>query len=379
MAGNTLLLAKLLVVTLITAGVHRTFSAPFHPAIPAFGFIAAVPGFGRIAGAVFFISAALVLLNRFVRASSAVAGATLLAGQAASLSAVRSEVALAGCLLLLCSLHEPKARPRLVRAFVIALLGAVAFGQLADSAWRDGSIVGGWIETGHLHPIVEIVARGLPFLPWHLIISWLIILGELSLAVGLALPNRSRILIWSGCVSLLGILFIVDSAETSAFVVTLGIAMISFVDWPREHISATWPRACGLPTWLRIALDRQDWDDRIDWPMPEDPDGILRVQIDDRTFHGARGLTTLLLYSPAFHVTVVTAFWLPHLILPASIASVVQVVVGVPLLAVFIRPRYLQMRARLVQSIQGKEANPEAPIVASEQGDRESSRASPET
>lgn len=350
MPGNTLLLAKLTILVIATDGVYRLLEAPFAPLLGVLGVFSGSSVYEITLTVAFVLSAVALVFNQWVRTSSAVAGTVVLLGVSGSMAGYHAHLAFAGCVLLLCSLHGEKSRPRLVRWFVVVTLGLTALTALTDVDWITGRTMAQWIQAELAHPALLWSAEAVPFIPWPVLLAWLMILGPLSLLVGLGLPNRSRILIWIGTTLLLLTSLAASSAETTAFLIVLGVAVIAFLDWPREHLRVTWPRACGLPLWLRIALDQQDWDHRIEWPMPEDPDGILVVEIDERRYEGARGLTTLLLYSPFFYVTTFVTFWIPHLFLPPAVSTLIHAMIAAPLLAIFLRPRYLQVRAKLKQA-----------------------------
>lgn len=343
MQPNALLMAKLFLVLLVATGFTRHLGAPLAPLWPAFDVLREIPAARFALPGLFCAAGALLLLNRFVRAASVTLGLLVLLVLVRSRPVFTAETWLAGSLLLLAGLQPRGDRPWLARGFVAFFYLAAAVSQLRVPGWTHGVVFAGWIQAGLLHPVAEwfVSAWMAPAFAWSIVIL------EAALAVALMFPRSRKAAVFAGIALHLGTNLIFAGADLGGFSLAIGVAYLAFLDWPASEVSATWPRACGWPIWLRIALDRLDWDRHIDWPFPPDPDADLLVSYDGQYFFHWRALCRLLLASPVFLSGVFLLALAAQLLLPPVVAATEHAVLLIPLALFFAVPAARRVQHRL--------------------------------
>lgn len=347
LAPNALLMAKLALVLLLANGFFVHLSAPFVPMIPQLDTLREVPAFGIGLQVVFFAAAASLLVNRFVRTSTRLLGVVVLYVQLQSEPALSGYALLCGSVLLLVGLHRRDDRLSFVQWQIVLLYVVAAANKIASPEWRDGSVVSNWLSDELAHPLAAWLAALLPPGVFASTLSSAILVCELLLAVGLAVPRLRKWTVVCGISFHLGVGISFGSAAMSTFSLAMGIAYFSFVRWPRSQVVVLWPRACGWPLRLRIALDQFDWDRRLSWPQPPDPDADLEVKYDGQVFYHWRGLCKLLLAFPAFYVALFVVLVFAQMLLSPASAATVQTLVIAPLCVFFAVPTLRRAQHRL--------------------------------
>jgi hypothetical protein len=301
MLPNTLLIAKLSVLILLADGFWRQLRGPF---IPAEGMFSIFPDHAAVTAAmhlVFFGLAMCVLLNRFVRPASAILGAFIILLQVASMTAFRGPDLLCGSLLLLAGLQGERDEPVLIRWQVVLVHAAAVLEATRTNGWGGVWIADRWIPEDFSNPVFLMLEAVMPSGWFGMLAAGFVALAELILVVAFLQRRFRKYAVWSGLILHAGIYAATGTTETAAFTAALFVAYLSFLNWPKESVCALWPRSCGWPMWLRIALDRYDFDGRIDWPLPPDPNAELEVSYGNRHTMDARALRDLLLLFPAFY------------------------------------------------------------------------------
>ncbi len=352
MQPQVLLMAKLALVVLVTDGVFLNLDASFAPLADVFDNLPGEsPALGLTLKALFIAAGATLLVNRFVRSAAMLLGILALYTQAASAPAYAAHLVVCGTLLILGALQPRSEQPWLVRALVSVSLLVVAIAQARGMPWLEGATIDSWVATGVAHPLLAWL-RGSPGMAWiSPAVAWIMLVAEAAIAVCILIPNTRRGACYGLVACLLASGFTLASPDMQAFSISLGLASLAFLEWPRGAIAVLWPRACGFPLWLRIALDRYDFDGRLDWPLPPDPDAILEVDLDARHFEDARALAAVLMRFPAFLIAAFAVIWTAHLLLPPSAAAIANVVVIVPLVILFALRRLRHASRRLQNRI----------------------------
>jgi hypothetical protein len=339
MAPEVLCVAKLAAAALVLDGFFARIDGPFVP-VADWPWAAGLPaGFGTVLQAGFWITAGALLVNRWPRAASVACGAIVLAGQAVALPAVAGHALLLGFLLVLAGLEAPGRRPVLLRAQMALVFLLAAAGKAATPEWRDGAIVLDWLHAGLPGLFMPAAGGGVAHAA-AAAAAWALVLAQAAAAAGLAVPRwRGRAA--AGAVVLnLVFVFLVPTRAMEAWTLAVGVGLIAFLDWPRGAVHAHWPRACGWPMALRIALGRHDHDHRVVWPFPADPNGELEVEADGARLHDWHALRFLVLHSPAFHAAWLALAMAVYRLLPEASAAGVFVVVGAPLWAFLAVPSF---------------------------------------
>lgn len=347
LAPNALLMAKLAVLLLFVKGFVLHLGVPFAPLVSGLDKLRHFPSFGIALQSVFVAASACLLVNRFVRTSALLLGVLVLFEQVQSEPALNGYALLCGCVLLLVGLHRGGEQPTLVQWQLVLLYLVAAANKFANPDWTGGSIVETWLSDASAHPAAAWFAALMPagFVP--AVLPWAIIACEVLLAIGLAVPRTRKWTVFGGIVFQLAVHVTFSSAAMGSFSIAMGIAYLSFLRWPRGQVVVLWPRACGWPLWLRIALDRFDWDRRLSWPQPPDPDADLEVSYDGGVFFHWRGLCKLLLAFPAFYFAGFAFLLGTQLLLRPGLAAIVHAVVIAPLCVFFAVPTLRRAQHRL--------------------------------
>ncbi|MGH8018529.1 MAG: hypothetical protein ACREIA_09600 [Opitutaceae bacterium] len=347
MQPQVLLMAKLALVIIVSDGVFLNLDASFAPLADTFENTGATPELGWALKAAFIAAAAALLVNRLVRSAAMLLGILTLYTQAVSAPAYAAHLVVCGTLLILGALQPRSEQPWLVRALVSVALLVAAIAKARSMPWLLGTTIESWIATGVAHPALAWL-RNEAGMAWiSEAVAWIMLVCETALAICILIPNTRRGAGFGLAAYLLVAGFTLASPQMQAFSISLGLASLAFLEWPRGAIAVLWPRACGFPLWVRIGLDRYDFDGRLDWPLPPDPDAILEVDLDTRHFEDARALAAALMHFPAFLIAAFAIIWAAHLLLPPSAAAVANVVVIVPLMILFALRRLRHARHRL--------------------------------
>lgn len=343
MQPNALLMAKFLFVLLVATGFTRHLGTPLAPLWPGLDSLRDLPAARLAVPALFCAAGALLLFNRLARTASVVLGLLVLLAQLQSRPAFTGETWLAGSLLIMAGLQARGDRPWLARGFVVLFYLASAAAQLLTPGWTTGRVFNGWIDAGLLNPLAELFVS-----PWMAPgVAWSMVAVEVALASTLLIQRTRKAAVFAGIALHLGLNLVFAGADLGGFSLVIGIAYLAFLDWPTTEVSATWPRACGWPIWLRIVLDRLDWDRHIDWPFPPDPDADLMVSYDGHVYFHWRALCRLLLASPVFLSGVFVLVLAAQVLLPPVVAATEQAILLGPLVLFFAVPAARRVQHRL--------------------------------
>lgn len=346
MLPNTLLMAKLSVLILLADGFWRQLQGPF---VPTPGIFPTIPEHAALTAAihlVFFGLAACILFNRSVRPASASLGAFIILLQTASMTAFRGPDFLCGSLLLLAGLQGPRDEPVLIRWQVVLVHAVAAIEATRANDWGGTWVANRWIPEDFSNPVLLLVEMILPTGWFGTIASGFVVLAELGLVVAFLQPRFRKYAIWGGLILHTGIYAATGTTETAAFTAGLFVSYLSFLNWPKESVCALWPRSCGWPMWLRIALDRYDFDGRIDWPLPPDPNAELEVSYGNRHRTDARALRDLLLLFPAFYFCLFVFAAINQCVWPVAVSVTLNGTVAFGLLWFFSVSSFSGIRSR---------------------------------
>lgn len=342
MNPEVLLAAKLAWLLLVCSGF---LARAGRPGAAAFGLVdGVVTAAGPAFPVVFLIAGVALLANQLTRAAAIVAGICVLLTPLGSLAAWRSHEWICGAVLLLAGLDQPGGRPWLLRAQATLALLVVVFDGTSSIDWTTRAALEGWrIERDT--PSLLLALRGVvPAGAFHFFAAWIVPASAVAAATALWIPRLRDRAIWWACAWLLVGYLLVTTDEAGCFTLAVLIAMLSWLNWPRESLQAHWPRACGWPMWLRIALDHYDFDQKTEWPFPDNPDADLDVWVDGKHLVRREAVVALLLYFPLFHIAIFVVAIVLLLALPQPWAAVAHASVGLWLLVFFALPTFARLR-----------------------------------
>jgi hypothetical protein len=345
MLPNTLLIAKLSVLILVAGGFWQRIGRHGYSS----GIIGHLPD-SSIVDATFhllFAAAGIcILLNRFVRPMSIFLGILVLFVGIGSATALRGHDFLCGSLLLLTGLQGKHERPILIRWQVVLIHAAVLIEATRVNGWSDSWAMERWIPEDFSNPVFVYANELLPPGWFGVMMAWFIVIAELMLVFAFCQRRFQRFALWGGLVLHLGIYTATGTTASAAFTAALFTSYISFLKWPKMTICAVWPRSCGWPLWLRIALDKYDFDHRIDWPLPPDPNAELEVSYGNHHSQDVRALRDLLLLFPSFYFFLFVVFAANQLLWPPILAVAINGSLGMALLWFFSVSSFRSIRAR---------------------------------
>jgi len=296
--------------------------------------------------ALFLAAGAALLVNQFTRTAAVVAGACVLLTTLGSLAAWRSHEWICGAVLLLAGLDRPGGRPWLLRAQATLGLLVVLLDGTGAIDWTARASLEGWQVERDTPSLLLALRPVLPPAALHALAAWVVPASALAIATTLWIPRLRARAIWWACAWLLAGAVLVTTEGAAFFTLAMLVAMIPWLNWPRESLQAHWPRACGWPMWLRIALDHYDFDQKTEWPFPNNPDADLDVWVDGAHLVRREGVVALLLYFPLFHISVFAVCVLLLLALPQPWAAVAHASIGLWLLVFFALPTFARLRRR---------------------------------
>lgn len=299
-----------------------------------------------VALVLFLVSGAALLMNQVTRTAAIVAGVCVLVTPLGSLAAWRGHEWICGAVLLLAGLESPGGRPWMLRAQATVGLLAVLLDRTGAIDWTARPTLEGW-QVERDTPSLIVWLRGiLPAGALHAFAAWIVPASALTVATALWIPRVRDRAIWWACAWLLCGYLLVATDEAGFFTLAMLIAMLAWLNWPRESLQAHWPRACGWPMWLRIALDHYDFDQKTEWPFPNNPDADLDVWVDGKHLVRREAIVALLLYFPLFHMSVFAVAIVLLRALPQPWAAVAHASIGLWLLAFFALPTFVRLRRR---------------------------------
>lgn len=347
MRPNTLLMAKLTFLLLLVSGFpQQILLAALIPWWAGGEILVHLNGLRPALAVVFFAAGTLLLLNRFVRHASLAAGVVVFAVLLLSRSAFHAGTVLSGFILLWGGFQGRRDHPSFVQWQIVIAHFALFLGATNGLDWLGALTAEPWIPEDVGNPLLQSVQQVFPSGWFDLSLGGLVLVTELLLTVGLALRPLRRPAIVGSLAFHTALYGLMGSREIAVLVAAMAIGMLAFVHWPQTTLTAIWPRACGWPVWLRMTLERTDWDQRIDWPMPRDPEGELEVSHDGVATRGWSGVGTLLLFQPALHFGFLLLAATLALALPLALRAPVNATLALGCLLFFVWPDLRRFRLR---------------------------------
>lgn len=234
MAPNLLLMCKIIAVAMLGVNHWRELPTPFLPFVPGLDQLVDPATFQFTLRIVFFVSAAMLLLNRCVRLSAFTLGSCLLLAVVSSKAYYGNNKMFCGLCLVLASISDREGPPYLLRLqFSIVYFGA-ALNKLIDPDWQSGVFFENWARNRLEQPVYIALADRLPPLVAGKIMCWGTALAELFMAVGVFVPRLVPWALWTHVLFQVGLLEFTGTTFNLFFFGMLAATLI-FVDWPKEE------------------------------------------------------------------------------------------------------------------------------------------------
>jgi predicted DCC family thiol-disulfide oxidoreductase YuxK len=316
------LVAKLLAVCVLGRFLWRDMPDPFLPMVPFFDLFHSTPYFGWLLRIAVLAGAVAVLLNYRMRTACLIIGSSFLLGTLASRVYFENNRMFLGCVLFLLGLYQQRTGPWLVRAQVMLVFLSAGLNKLLDPSWRSGHFFDYWshyaINKSQYFQLASIFPN--LFLPRFM--SWMTIVMEFSIVIGL-LFRRTRVwAIFIGLSLALG-MNVLTERTFGVFFYAMPICYLAFVEWPRSNPTVLYDGDCGFCFRTRGWMERFDLEKLFIWiPFqqakdlhgisPDDLRKRLYLVADEKKYSGFGAFKMMLLYNPLTYFAMLIALMMPQ-------------------------------------------------------------------
>ncbi len=253
------LLCRLLALTLLLTWHVRLFQTPFLPFVPFLDELPAVP-FQRTLQATVVLGALALLFSTRIRLAAFVTGAALLMAVVSSRAYYGNNKAFTALLLLLAAAGDL----RLIRWQVAILYFGAGLNKALDPDWQSGQFFHHWAGARLENPLYLWAAPLFPALVLGKLFCWGTIAVELALSVLMLFRRFAWPAIWISALFQCGLLLFTGQTFTLFFFASQ-IALLAFVEWPKEPVTVIWDGECGFCAQTKDRLNRFDWDGIFHW------------------------------------------------------------------------------------------------------------------
>ena len=254
---QTVLLCRLLALTILFTWHPRQIQTPFLPFLPGLDELPPLL-FQRTIQTVLVLGSLAILFTRRLRLAALVTGSALLLAVLSSRAYYGNNKTFTGLLLVLAACGDL----RLIRwQFALLYFGA-GLNKALDPDWHSGQFFHNWAGARLANPLSLWAAPHLPSLPQ--IICWSTVALELAL-VPLMLRRRfAWPAIWLSALFQCGLL--VFTGDTfNLFFFASQIALLAFVEWPPSPVTVIWDGECGFCAQTKGWMQRFDRDGILHW------------------------------------------------------------------------------------------------------------------
>jgi len=278
------------------------------PFLPFFDFLYSlgeIPGYGFLLKAVFYGAGLLLLFNRWPRIWAICLGILVLLANVQAEINFRNHSTICGFVLLLAGLQPAGQQPWLIRwQMVVVYLGAWLNKQL-DPDWLDGSFFEFWTHERLQHSAYMYMASLLPAGWLSLLFSWVTIMSEFVVLIGLCIRKWWTPVLWIGLLFHLATFVFMKGNPFGHFLQSLGIAYLAFLTWPESsrvvHFSS------GRWGIFFKFLQILDFDHVYLWRKNPDV-SFLQVEMQQKDVTGMQALSEVLFYSSGFYWMILFVF-----------------------------------------------------------------------
>jgi len=280
------LVAKLLSVCLLGRMTWLAIPSPFLPFLPVLDYFCGSQLFRWTLPTIALIGAVAILFNYRVRAASLAIGVSFLLGVLSSRIYFENNVMFLGCVFVLLALSDQRTGSWLVRAQVMFVFFSAGLNKLLDASWRSGHFFDFWAKMAINKSLYFKLAAALPTMLLPRAMSWMTIVMELSICVGLLFRRSRTLAIWTGLLLHLG-MNVLTERTFGIFFYIMPIAYLAFADWPRPGITVLYDGDCGICARTRRFMERLDLEGLFQWqPFQQASDlhGISKQALSERLY-----------------------------------------------------------------------------------------------
>jgi len=303
-----LLMAKVLVLGLVLKNYHLGFPDVFAP---FFGWmeIFPAPWYRRAFKVAFIVCGTALLFNRAVRVNCLILGGLFLVATLSSKVYYRNAKVFVGILLFLTGLQEKGKPPWMIWWQLAIMYFGAGLNKALEVDWRTGQYFDHFLTQIYPSEAYRLIAPLLPGQWVARLMSWSIILTELSAAVMFTMDRLRPLAVWVAASCHIGAALLVVG-DYGIFMAAVLTSYLSCLPWPERLDAAAGTR--GGWQWARHVFGTLDQDRIIHWTdhPPEDSAG-LTLTAWDRRWSGWKALGGLLIWTPAIYfiaVAVLTGF-----------------------------------------------------------------------
>jgi len=295
---------------------------PFLPMVPVLDLFHSTPYFGWVLRIAVLSGAIAVLLNYRLRAACLVIGSAFLLGTLASRVYFENNRMFLGCVFFLLGLYQQRTGSWLVRAQVLLVFSSAALNKLLDPSWRSGHFFDYWSHYAINKGLYFQLASWLPSLFLPRFMSWMTIVIEFWIVIGLLFRRTRHWAIFTGLCLSLG-MNVLTERTFGVFFYAMPICYLAFIDWPRSNPTVLYDGDCGFCFRTRGWMERFDLEKIFVWKpfqlakdlygiSPEDLRKRLYLVADEKKYSGFGAFKMMLLYNPITYFAMLIALMMPQ-------------------------------------------------------------------
>ena len=254
---QTVLLCRLLALTILLTWHPRQIQTPFLPFLPGLDELPAEL-FRFTLQTALVLGSLAILFTRSLRLAAFVTGSALLLAGLSSRAYYGTNEFFTGLLLVLAACADL----RLIRWQFAILYFGVGLNKALDPDWHTGQFFHYWAGTRLTNPLYLSALPHLPSLPQ--IVCWATIVIELALVPLLLLRRFAWPAIWISALFQCGLLLLTGDTFNLSFFARQ-IALLAFIEWPPKPVIVIWDGECGFCAQTKSWMQRFDWDGILEW------------------------------------------------------------------------------------------------------------------
>lgn len=259
---NILLMCKMLITLLLLHGFFLEIKDPYLPYIKWFDIFNSYPGFFKYSLRIGFIIFGLMLFFNFkTKWSSLTLGIIVILTLLSSKPLFRNHIFIAGCILFLVGLSDPKGIPWLIIIQISIVYFGASLNKILQIDWWTGQFMDNWLGVARDNAIYNFMSSLLPNLWLAKFMSWSAIIVEFVIAVSILIKKWRSFGIWLLIVFHFA-MFTMLAFRFGHFVQDIFIILIAFLNWPKQKIEIKFNNKFIL---LKKIIGFMDWDKLYIW------------------------------------------------------------------------------------------------------------------
>ena len=300
-----LILAKVLALVLLLTNHVKILPDPWLPFVRGIDLIPPAL-FQRTLQTMLIVSALALLLNRRVRLSSLILGATILLAVVSSKAYYGNNKTFCGLALFLTGLHVPGREPWTLRCQLAITYFGAGLNKLLDGDWHSGVFFENWAVNRLRQPWYIALNSLLPPMVLARFMCWTTIVTELGVVPAILIRRLYPVAIYANILFQAGLLLFTGTTFT-LFFYSMTAVSLAFVTWPEGPLAVQYDADCRFTAAARTFLQRWDLEGMFLWtPRPSRPASRswLSFQSGSKTYCGFRAMRMIVLFNPLTYMTI---------------------------------------------------------------------------